>query len=98
MQRRFLRKRGAAGKYPLSLLTTFAASSPKGTPYGNAVNFAATTEAVPLGKVAKPQALTEGVPTEKGCLPIGRQPFSEENKENTRPKGQSEYQNILSSL
>ena len=37
-------------------------------------------------------------PTEKGCLPGGRQPFSEENKENTRPKGQSEYQNILSSL
>ena len=37
-------------------------------------------------------------PTEKGCLPDGRQPFSEENKENTRPKGQSEYQNILSSL
>ena len=37
-------------------------------------------------------------PTEKGCLPDGRQPFSEENKENTRPKGQSEYQNMLSSL
>ena len=41
---------------------------------------------------------TGGVPTEKGCPPIGRQPFSEENKENTRPKGQSEYQNMLSSL
>jgi hypothetical protein len=41
---------------------------------------------------------TEGVPTEKGCLLIGRQPFPEENKENTRPKGQSEYQNMLSSL
>ena len=37
-------------------------------------------------------------PTEKGCPPDGRQPFPEENKENTRPKGQSEYQNILSSL
>ena len=37
-------------------------------------------------------------PTEKGCPPIGRQPFPEENKENTRPKGQSEYQNILLSL
>ena len=37
-------------------------------------------------------------PTEKGWLPDGRQPFPEENKENTRPKGQSEYQNILSSL
>ena len=36
--------------------------------------------------------------TEKGCPPNGRQPFPEENKENTRPKGQSEYQNILSSL
>ena len=35
---------------------------------------------------------------EKGCLPNGRQPFPEENKENTRPKGQSEDQNILSSL
>ena len=32
--------------YPLRL-TTFA-SSPKGTPYGNVGNFAATTEAVPL--------------------------------------------------
>ena len=41
---------------------------------------------------------TGGVPTEKGCPPIGRQPFPEENKENTHPKGQSEYQNILSSL
>ena len=36
--------------------------------------------------------------TEKGCLPNGRQPFPEENKENTRPKGLGEYQNILSSL
>ena len=36
--------------------------------------------------------------TEKGCLPDSRQPFPEENKENTRPKGQSEYQNMLSSL
>ena len=41
---------------------------------------------------------TEEVPTEKGRLLIGRQPFPEENKENTRPKGQSEYQNMLSSL
>ena len=70
MQRRFLRKRGAAGKYPLSLLTTFAASSPKGTPYGNAVNFAATTEAVPLGKVASPQAMTEGVASEAGSFAL----------------------------
>ena len=36
------------GRHPLSLLTAFAASSPKGTPYGNAGNFAATAEAVPL--------------------------------------------------
>ena len=35
---------------------------------------------------------------EKGCPPNGRQPFPEENKENTRPKGLGEYQNILSSL
>ena len=41
---------------------------------------------------------TEEGPTEKGCLPNGRQPFPEENKENTHPKGQSEYQNMLSSL
>ena len=41
---------------------------------------------------------TEEVPTEKGCLPIGRQPFPEENKENTRPRGLCEYQNMLSSL
>ena len=41
---------------------------------------------------------TEEGPTEKGCLPGGRQPFPEENKENTRPKGKSEYQNMLSSL
>ena len=40
------------GDYPLSLLTAFAASSPKGTPYGNAGNFAVTAKAVPLGKVA----------------------------------------------
>ena len=50
-----------AGEYPLSLLTAFAASSPKGTPYGTAGNFIATAEAVPLGKVASPQAMTEGV-------------------------------------
>ena len=37
-------------------------------------------------------------PTEKGCPPIGRQPFPEENKENTRPRGLGEYQNMLSSL
>lgn len=40
----------AAGIPPQSLLRK--ASSPKGTPLGNAGNFAATPEAVPLGKVA----------------------------------------------
>ena len=33
---------------PLSLLTAFAASSPKGTPYGTAGNFAATSKSRPL--------------------------------------------------
>ncbi len=69
-------------------------------------NFALEPETVPLCQGPHPRggwhraAMTGGVfpPTEKGCLPSGRQPFPEENKENTRPKGQSEYQNILSSL
>ena len=43
-------KGGALGLYPLSLLTAFAASSPKGTPYGNAGNFAVTTKSRPLGE------------------------------------------------
>ena len=47
----FLRKQPRGG-HPLSLLTAFAASSPKGTPLRYADNFPATTEAVPLGKVA----------------------------------------------
>ena len=61
-------------------------------------------KASPFGRGGTAQAVTERAstfeifPPEKGCLPSGRQPFSEENKENTRPKGQSEYQNILSSL
>ena len=66
VQRRFLRKRGAAGEdentcgeYPFSLATL--ASSPKGAPFGVAAKFAATAKAVPLGKVASPQAMTEGV-------------------------------------
>ena len=41
-----------APRHPLSLLTTFAASSPKGTPFGAAAKLLATTKAVPLGKVA----------------------------------------------
>ena len=36
--------------YPLSLLTAFAASSPKGTPYGNAGNFIAAAKSRPLGE------------------------------------------------
>ena len=40
---------------------------------------------------------TGGVPQKR--LPAKRQTaFPEENKENTRPKGLGEYQNILSSL
>ena len=37
-----------SGADPFRLLTTFAASSPKGTPYGTAGNFFATAKAVPL--------------------------------------------------
>ena len=129
------------GRIPLQSLLR-KASSPKGAPFGDAGNFDATTEAVPLGKVAKPQALTEGVASEAASFALEpetvppcqglslwerwhgvcrdgegepvwdfpphrkrlpapqrrRQPFPEENKENTRPKGQSEYQNMLSSL
>ena len=43
----FLQKQPHGG-HPLSLLTAFAASSPKGTPLGYAGNFIATVEAVPL--------------------------------------------------
>ena len=38
------------GKNPLSLLTAFAASSPKGTPYGNAGNFIIAAKSRPLGE------------------------------------------------
>ena len=41
-----------AAKDPLSLLTTFAASSPKGTPYGAAAKFPATAKAVPLDRLS----------------------------------------------
>ena len=47
--------------YPFSLLVSLAASFPKGTPFGSALNLPAGTKAVPLGKVASPQAMTEGV-------------------------------------
>ena len=55
----FCESAALGGIPPQSLLRK--ASSPKGTPYGNAGNFAATAEAVPLGKVSSPQAMTEGV-------------------------------------
>ena len=53
-------------KYPLSL-TAFG-SSPKGTPFGAAEKFPATTKAVPLGKVA-----ANAVSRRKGfaCRPPG---------------------------
>ena len=75
LPRRFPRKRSAAGDYPLSLLTAFAASSPEGgafghlpvsrakpPPFGGGGTAQAVTERVraPLGELAKPQALTEG--------------------------------------
>ena len=65
---------------------------------GETRKFPAVLLALPLGELS-PQVTERAIsPTEKGCPPIGRQPFPEENKENTRPKGQSEYQNMLSSL
>ena len=41
---------GIFGLYPLSLLTAFAASSPKGEPLGTAGNFIATAKSRPLGE------------------------------------------------
>ena len=63
LQRRFLRKRGAAGIPPQSLLRK--ASSPKGTPYGNAGNFVATAKSRPLGE----GGLTRSGKTE-GVIPL----------------------------
>ena len=45
----FLRKQPRGGN-PLSLLTTFAASAPKGTPLRYAGNLSATTKSRPLGE------------------------------------------------
>ena len=45
----FLRKQPRGG-HPLSLLTAFAASSPKGTPLRYAGNLSATTKSRPLGE------------------------------------------------
>ena len=47
--------------HPLSLLTAFAASSPKGTPLRYAGNFTATAKSRPLGEGGIAQAMTEGV-------------------------------------
>ena len=41
---------GSYGTHPLSLLTAFAASSPKGTPFSVAANFPATTKSRLLGQ------------------------------------------------
>ena len=56
------------GKYPLSLLTTFAASSPKGAPFGAAAKFPAKVRSLrvrqrlpPRGSWQSRKALTEGV-------------------------------------
>ena len=57
---------GAAGSNPLSLAAL--ASSPKGTPLGDAGKLAATTEAVPLGKVA-----ANAVSRRKGYLQLPSQ-------------------------
>ena len=77
LHRRFLRKRGAAGDYPLSLLTAFAVSSPEGgafwhlpvsrakpPPFGGGGTAQAVTERVrsPLGSC---RAATEGLLMEK---------------------------------
>ena len=109
LQRRFLRKRGA-GVSVLALSGANAPALPRGEPLAWRYSFRlkckvyGLARASPFGRGGTAQAVTEraspfeNFPTEKGCLPGGRQPFSEENKENTRPKGQSEYQNMLSSL
>lgn len=57
----FLRKQPRGG-HPLSLLTTFAASSPKGTPLCYAGNLAAATKSRPLGEGGLTRSgKTEGV-------------------------------------
>ena len=57
----FLRKQPRGG-HPLSLLTAFAASSPKGTPLCYAGNLAAATKSRPLGEGGLTRSgKTEGV-------------------------------------
>ena len=66
----FLRKQPRGG-HPLSLLTTFAASSPKGTPLRYAGNFPATAKSRPLGEGGLTRSgKTEGVPA-RGSLSEG---------------------------
>ena len=130
LQRRFLRKRGAAGKFfasfqraepsqsslrdarfpLLSLRDIFPRSGgslsskgePRARPEASSLHLKLQQRALDLGSPfggAGAGAPERAIfPTEKGCLPNGRQPFPEENKENTHPKGRSEYQNMLSSL
>ena len=62
--------------YPLSLLTAFAASSPKGTPLGCAGNFIATAKSRPLGEGGLPRSgKTEGVLPEGVIFKVIRQLF-----------------------
>ena len=51
---------------PLSLLTAFAASSPKGTPFSAVTEFPATAEAVPLDRLS-PAGERCRVATERGA-------------------------------
>ena len=63
----FLRKQPRGG-HPLSLLTAFAASSPKGTPLCYAGNLAAATKSRPLGEGGLTRSgKTEGVIPGRSC-------------------------------
>ena len=59
LPRRFLRKRGAAGDYPLSLLTAFAASSPEGGAFWHLP--VSRAKPPPFGGGGTAQAVTERV-------------------------------------
>ena len=77
LQRRFLRKRGAAGKFSAAFqqaepsqalprqippFVTCGDSSPKGAPFGNAAELPSTAEAFPVGKVASRSDDGRGTP------------------------------------
>ena len=64
--RRFLRKRSAAGDYPLSLLTAFAASSPEGGAFGHLP--VSRAKPPPFGGGGTAQAVTERVRAPLGEL------------------------------